>query len=232
MRDYAELYTRWFEYATFQPNMRAHGSREHNEVWSFGKAAEPILEKYLRLRYQLMPYLYSLGHATHESGAPFMRGLFLDFTNDPQALAVTDEYMFGPALLVAPVTEQGRTEREVYLPAGTDWYDFWTNKRYHGGQRMTVPAPIDTLPLFVRAGSILPMGGPISSTEQKQAIAEVRVYAGADGRFGLYNDDGKTYAYEQGTFDLTQLRWSDAEQRLTQSGPRAWTDDAVIHVVR
>jgi len=136
---------RWFEYGAFQPNFRSHGSRKHNEVWSYGKAAEPILEKYLRLRYQLMPYIYSLGYSANQTGAPFMRGLFLDFGSDPQVANIGDEYMFGPALLVAPVTEQGATSRSVYLPAGTDWYNFWTNERLHGGQRITVAAPIDTI---------------------------------------------------------------------------------------
>ncbi len=122
--DYPELYVRWFEYGAFQPNFRTHGTRNHNEVWSYGKQAEPILEKYLRLRYQLMPYIYSLAWQTHETGAPFMRGLFLDFPGDPNVANIGDEYMFGPALLVAPVTDQGATERSVYLPAGSRLVQF------------------------------------------------------------------------------------------------------------
>ena len=216
--DYPELYVRWFEYGAFQPNFRTHGSRPENEVWSYGKQAEPILEKYLRLRYELMPYIYSLGHGAHETGAPFMRGLFMDFGDDPNVANIGDEYMFGPALLVAPVTEQGRTSRSVYLPAGTDWYNFWTNERVHGGQRVTVAAPIDTIPVFVRAGSILPLGAPVESTNEVQKIAKLKVYAGADGAFDLYRDDGTTYAYEQGKFDLTHLRWSDAAGKLTHAG--------------
>ena len=144
-----------------------------NEVWSYGKQAEPILEKYLRLRYQLMPYIYSLGYQTWLTGAPFMRALPLDFPNDPKVADLRDEYMFGPAFLVAPVTEQGATSREVYLPAGTDWYNYWTNERVKGGQTITVAAPIDTLPLFVRAGSILPLGAPVESTHEKQAIEKI-----------------------------------------------------------
>ncbi len=124
--DYPELYTRWFEYGAFEPNFRTHGSRRYNEVWSYGKQAEPILEKYLRLRYQLMPYIYSLGYQTHQTGAPYMRALFMDFPQDAKVADIGDEYMFGPAFLVAPVTEQGATSRMVYLPAGTDWYNFWT----------------------------------------------------------------------------------------------------------
>jgi alpha-D-xyloside xylohydrolase len=216
--DYPELYVRWFEYATFQPNMRAHGSRDHNEVWSYGKQAEPILEKYLRLRYELMPYIYSLGYFSHWTGAPFMRGLFMDFGSDPRTAGITDEYMFGPALLIAPVTEQGMTSRDVYLPAGTDWYNYWTNERVHGGQCIKVSAPIDTLPIFVRAGSILPLGAPIESTNEKQAIASVHIYRGADGDFALYGDDGSTYAYENGASQITHLHWSEASAKLDVAG--------------
>jgi alpha-D-xyloside xylohydrolase len=216
--DYPELYVRWFEYGAFQPNFRAHGSRPQNEVWSYGKQAEPILEKYLRLRYTLMPYLYSLAWRTHQTGAPFMRGLFMDFGDDPKVADIGDEYMFGPALLVAPVVEQGRTTRDVYLPAGADWYNFWTNEKLHGGQAVTVAAPIDTLPLFVRAGSILPMGVPVESTNEPQALQEVRVYPGRDASFDLYNDDGSTYAYETGATQLTHLRWSERDQKLTHTG--------------
>jgi alpha-D-xyloside xylohydrolase len=216
--DYPELYVRWFEYGAFQPNFRSHGSRPQNEVWSYGKQAEPILVKYLRLRYQLMPYLYSLAHMAHQTGAPFMRGLFMDFGNDPKVANIGDEYMFGPALLVAPMTEQGRVSREVYLPAGADWYNFWTNERVHGGQTITVDAPIDILPLFVRAGSILPLGEAVESTNQLQKIATLRVYSGADADFEYYNDDGTTYSYEKGQFEFTHLHWSDATQTLSRSG--------------
>jgi len=231
--DYPELYVRWFQYATFQPNMRAHGSRNFNEVWSYGKQAEPILEKYLRLRYQLMPYIYSLGYFSHQTGAPFMRGLFMDFGSDPKTASITDEYMFGPALLIAPITEQGATSRDVYLPAGADWYNFWTNERLHGGQHITVAAPIDTIPIFVRAGSILPLGAAIESTNEKQAIASLRVYPGADSDFTLYSDDGNTYAYEVGKSTITHLHWSDATGKLQHTGAAAWSapDNSIVSIV-
>ncbi len=216
--DYPELYTRWFEYGAFQPNFRSHGSRPHNEVWSYGKQAEPILEKYLRLRYTLLPYIYSLGWQAHQTGAPFMRGLFLDFGSDPQVADIGDEYMFGPALLVAPVTEQDATTRSVYLPAGADWYNFWTNEKVKGGQRVTAAAPIDTIPVFVRAGSILPMGSPVESTNDTQSIQTIRVYPGADGSFTLYTDDGTTYAYEKDVYSATVMTWNDAQRKLTQAG--------------
>ena len=231
--DYPELYTRWFEYGAFLPIFRAHGSRLYNEVWSYGKQAEPILEKYLRLRYQLMPYIYSLAHYNYQTGAPYMRALFMDFPHDPKVADMGDEYMFGPAFLVAPVTEQGATTRKVYLPAGADWYNYWTNERVHGGQPIQVDAPIDTLPLFVRAGSIVPMGEPIESTNQVQRIAKVRVYPGADADFALYQDDGKTYAYEKGDSHITNLHWTDAAQKLTHEGAAAWTkpDSEILEVV-
>jgi alpha-D-xyloside xylohydrolase len=232
--DYPELYTRWFEYATFLPIFRTHGSRKFNEVWSYGKAAEPILEKYLKLRYQLMPYIYSLGYKTYETGAPFMRALFMDFPNDPKVGNLGDEYMFGPSFLVAPVTDQGATSRTVYLPAGADWYNYWTNERIHGGQEIRAEAPIDTLPLFVRAGSIIPLGAPIESTKDTQRIAKIRIYTGADGDTTLYQDDGMTYAYEKGESSITHLHWDDSMQQLKHSGAQAWTepDSAIIEVVK
>jgi len=229
--DYPELYVRWYEYGVFQPNFRTHGTRKYNEVWSYGKQAEPILEKYLRLRYTLIPYIYSSAYFTHETGAPFMRALFMDFPNDPNVADIGDEYMFGPAFLVAPVTSQGQTSKSVYLPAGTAWYDYWTNRRYEGGQTIQVSAPIDRIPLFVRAGSILPLGSQVESTHDNQTIAQVKVYPGADGNFTLYKDDGLTYAYEKGAFQVTHLHWDDAAKKLTQTGSKAWNNDDVIQVV-
>lgn len=232
--DYPELFVRWFEWGAFQPVMRAHGEREHNEVWSYGKQAEPILEKYLRLRYQLMPYTYSLAYRTYQTGAPFMRALFMDFPHDPKVSDIRDEYMYGPAFLVAPVTEQGAISRKVYLPAGSDWYNYWTNEQIKGGQEITVSAPIDTLPLFVRAGSIVPLGSTILSTQQPQAIASVRVYPGADADFTLFSDDGTTYDYEKGSGSITKLHWDDAAHKLTHEGAAAWSgaDTNVVNVVR
>ena len=216
--DYPELFVRWFQYSTFCPTFRSHGNRRENEVWSFGKAAEPILVKYLKLRYQLLPYIYSQAYSSKETGAPFMRALFMDFPNDPNAVTANNEYMFGPAFLVAPVTSQGATERSVYLPAGTDWYDFWTNHRSHGGQTITVKAPIDTLPLFVRAGSIVPLGSDVENTQTPQTVAAIRVYPGADGDFQLYHDDGHTYRYETGAFTTVRLQYQDATNKFSIQG--------------
>jgi alpha-D-xyloside xylohydrolase len=231
--DYPELFVRWFQWGVFQPVMRAHGEREHNEVWSYGKQAELILEKYLRLRYQLLPYTYSAAYQTYQTGAPYMRALFMDFPNDPHVADIPDEYMFGPAFLVAPITDQGATSRQIYLPAGTDWYNYWTSERVHGGQTITAAAPIDTIPLFVRAGSIVPLGSAIESTRTPQSIASVRVYPGADANFALFSDDGTTYVYEHGGGKRTTLHWDDAAQKLTHTGDAAWSgsDSAVVTVV-
>jgi alpha-D-xyloside xylohydrolase len=229
--DYPELYVRWYEYGVFQPNFRTHGTRPHNEVWSYGKQAEPFLEKYLRLRYELMPYIYSLGYYTHKTGAPFMRALFMDFPRDPKVVDISDEYMFGPAFLVAPVTSQGQTTKSVYLPSGTSWYNYWTKERFEGGQTIQVNAPIDTIPLFVKAGSIVPLGSPIESTHDKQSIAHLMVYPGANGDFTLYNDDGVSYAYEKGGSHIAHLHWNDATHKLTQSGDTAWSGAVIPEVV-
>jgi alpha-D-xyloside xylohydrolase len=231
--DYPELFVRWFEWGAFQPVMRAHGERDHNEVWSYGEQAEPILAKYLKLRYQLLPYTYSAAYRSYQTGAPYMRALFMDFPTDPKVADIPDEYMYGPAFLVAPVTEQGATQRTVYLPAGCDWYNYWTNERLHGGQTIVVDAPIDTLPLFVRAGSIVPLGSEVGSAQQPQTIASVRVYSGANSSFTLFQDDGKTYGYEKGNGSVTKLTWDDRAHHLKQEGAPAWTgpDASVVRVV-
>ena len=231
--DYPELFVRWFEWGAFQPVMRAHGERNHNEVWAYGKQAEPILSKYLRLRYQLLPYTYSAAYRSYQTGAPYMRALFMDFPDDPKAADIPDEYMYGPAFLVAPVTEQGATHRTVYLPAGGDWYNYWTNERLHGGQTITADAPIDTLPLFVRAGSIVPLGSEVLSASLPQTIASVRVYPGANGSFTLFQDDGNTYSYEKGAGSSTRLTWDDAAHHLTHEGAPGWNgpDDSVVRVM-
>jgi alpha-D-xyloside xylohydrolase len=219
--DYPELVVRWYQYGTFTPTLRAHGLRKEAEAWSYGKEAEAVISKYLKLRYTLMPYLYSLGKHTYDTGAPFMRALFMDFPNDPKVFNIGDQYMFGPAFLVAPVTEQGRESREVYLPAGSDWYNYWTNEKLAGGQTVTVAAPIDVIPLFVRAGSIVPMGVDIPNTATAQALKEIRVYPGRNAELKLYDDDGVSHDYEKGIGRVTRLKWDDEAGQLTAEGDKA-----------
>jgi alpha-D-xyloside xylohydrolase len=216
--DYPELLTRWFQYGTFLPTLRLHGDRKHAEIWEFGQQAEAIMARYDRLRYQLIPYIYSQAKATWDSGAPFMRPLWMDFPHDANVADIGTQYMFGPAFLVAPVTQQGQTEQDVYLPAGSDWYNFWTNEKLAGGRWVKVAAPIDQMPVFVKAGSIVPFGAEIQSTASKQAIAELRVYPGKDGAFALYDDDGVSYDYEKGKGTQVRLQWNDSAGRLSVSG--------------
>lgn len=232
--DYPELFTRWFAYNTFTPTLRIHGQRPGSSaIWDYGKAAEPVLAGFLKLRYALMPYLYSLGYQTYRTGAPFMRALFMDFPSDPKVATIGDQYMFGPAFLVAPVTEQGVTSRPVYLPAGSDWYDYWTEQRYTGGQTIDAAAPIDRIPLFVRAGSIVPMGAPVQNTSSRQPIEAIRVYPGRDASFTLYDDDGTTNAYVSGKGSSATLRWDDRAGRLTASGklPTGQGVDGLVRVI-
>ncbi|MGN6423142.1 MAG: glycoside hydrolase family 31 protein [Asticcacaulis sp.] len=217
--EYPELLTRWFEYGTFLPTLRLHGSRKHTEIWATGPQAEAIMARYDKLRYELLPYIYSSAKHTYDTGAPFMRALWMDFPNDPKVADIGTEYMFGPAFLVAPVTEQGQTEKNVYLPAGTDWYNYWTNEKVTGGQWVKVASPIDEIPLFVKAGSIIPFGSDIPSTATKQSITSLKVYPGTDGTFSLYDDDGHTYDYETGKGTMiTTLTWDDAKGVLSATG--------------
>ncbi|MBB3227613.1 alpha-D-xyloside xylohydrolase [Luteibacter sp. Sphag1AF] len=215
--DYPELLARWFQYGAFTPTLRVHGLRKQVEVWSYGEGAEGVMVKYLKLRYTLMPYLYAMGKHTYDTGAPFMRALYMDFPNDPQVSNLGDEYMFGPAFLVAPVTEQGVEHRDVYLPQGSDWINYWTGEKFTGGRHVTVAAPIDIIPLFVRAGSIIPMGVDIPSTATKQPLASIRVYPGKDADFTLYDDDGVTNDYEKGAGKSIRLHWDDKARKLTAS---------------
>ncbi|CAM3291502.1 MULTISPECIES: glycoside hydrolase family 31 protein [Sphingomonas] len=232
-RDYPELFVRWFQYNAFTPTLRIHGQRPGTALWDYGTAAEPILASALRLRYALMPYLYALGRQTSQTGAPFMRALFMDFPNDPAVKDLGDEYMFGPAFLVAPVTEQGQTKRRVYLPGGTDWYDWWTDKRYTGGQWIEAAAPIDHIPLFVRAGSIVPMGVVMPSTAATQNLESIRVYPGRDTSFTLYDDDGTTNAYRKTGGRSATLRWDDKARRLAASGrlPTGQSPEPLVKII-
>jgi alpha-D-xyloside xylohydrolase len=147
-----------------------------------------------------------------------MRALWMDFPHDAKAAATGNEYMFGPDFLVAPVTSQGQVRKRVYLPAGTDWYDYWSNARVSGGQTISVDAPIDRIPVFVRAGSILPLGAAVPSTATPQSIEQIKVYPGRDADFDLYDDDGVSYSYQHGGGRVTHLHWDDAARSLTASG--------------
>ena len=214
---YRELFVRWFEYGAFCPIFRVHGTRvpDVNELWSYGPDAQEILTKYDKLRYRLMPYIYSLAWQVTHDGYTIMRPLVMDYREDVTAQNIGDQFMFGPALMVAPVTDPGVDTRRLYLPKST-WYDFWTGEKLAHNGFETVPAPLATLPLLVRAGSIVPMGPEIQYSNEKPADPiELRVYAGADGDFTLYEDDNLTYDYEKGAYATIPISWDNATKTLT-----------------
>lgn len=213
---YRELFTRWFQFGAFCPLFRVHGSGPSKEMWKFDSATDAILVKFDELRYRLLPYIYSTAWQVTSADDTMMRPLVMDFRTDPRALVVSDQYMFGRALLVNPVVTKGATSRSVYLPAGQDWYDFWTGQRIAGGKTIDAPAAIDSLPLYVRAGSIVPMGPVVHYAEEKPgAPLELRVYRGADGAFTLYEDDGNSYSYEKGEYAEIPIAWNEAAKKLT-----------------
>jgi alpha-D-xyloside xylohydrolase len=213
--EWAELNARWFQFGTFVPLLRLHGELQPREPWTFGDAYETIV-KFDRLRYRLLPYIYSLAGAVTHDADTMMRPLVMDFPGDAAARKVVDEYMFGPALLVAPVTEYKARRRPVYLPGKTKWYDFWTGAAVAGGQTIDAPAPYDSMPLYVKAGSIIPFGPELQYTAEKPANPiTLYVYGGADGAFTLYEDDGLTYGYERGAFTRIPIQWNDAAKVLT-----------------
>ncbi len=214
---YRELYVRWFEFGAFCPIFRAHGTRttNQNEVWSYGPEAQKILVAYDKLRYRLMPYIYSLAWKTSSEGYTIMRPLVMDFREDVRAQNVGDQFLFGPAILVNPVTEPGAITRRLYLP-NAQWYDFWTGTSIQGGRSLNAPTTIDRMPLYVRAGSILPLGPDVEYATQKSADPiELRVYRGANGTFTLYEDENDTYDYEKGLYATIPFAWDDSTQSLT-----------------
>lgn len=227
---YRELYVRWFQYGAFLPIFRSHGTDCRREPWHFGNEGEMFydaLVKANRLRYHLMPYIYSLAGDVWKQDGTMLRMLAFDFAQDEKALMVSDQFMFGPALMVCPVTkpmyyEAGNKEitdsdktRKVYLPQGTDWYDFHTFEKYTGGQEITVKADIDSIPVFVKAGSVIPTceaGVSVAALEGKDIT--LKVFAGADGKFTLYEDSGDGYGYENGEYALTHITYDDKTKKV------------------
>ncbi|MBO7466940.1 MAG: DUF5110 domain-containing protein [Bacteroidaceae bacterium] len=235
-----ELYTRWFQWGTFMPLMRNHCSSPMvSELFNFGEKGDwayDAMVDAVRLRYRLLPYIYSLAGATVQHSGTIMRPFVMDFPRDKRAIRLNDEYMFGPALLVKPVTDPLYTWKDernrgheifpdvskaaapvnVYLPEGTRWYDFFTSAPAEGGRQIMRPCPISEIPVYVRAGSILPLGPDVQySSEKPWDDLEVRVYAGADGSFILYEDEGDNYNYERGLFTEIPFRWDEGNHTLT-----------------
>jgi len=236
-----ELYIRWFQFSSFCPLFRSHGRTWKLRLpwgWNMGDPGpielepyhspaglpdpkefhnpevEPICRKYLDLRYRLMPYLYSAVRQAHDTGMPIMRALWLHYPDDARAVERGDEYLWGRDLLVAPVVEKGATFKRLYLPRGL-WYDFWTERKVDGGREIVAAVDLATMPIYVRAGAVLPLG-PVKqyTAETTDEPLTVRVYPGADGSFTLYEDDGVTFDYEQGRFMRLELHWNEGERRL------------------
>jgi alpha-glucosidase/alpha-D-xyloside xylohydrolase len=233
----AELHVRWFQFGAFSPVFRAHGRNWHLRLpwgWNGGDGGpfesgnwradpaelrntdvEPICRKYMELRYRLMPYLHTAVRECHDTGLPIMRALWLHAPDDAAAVARGDEYLWGPAILVAPVVEKGATTRRVYLPRG-EWVDFWTEERVAGGREIDRAVDLATMPLYVRAGSVIPMGPVKQYTgEPSTEPTSLVVYPGADGQSSWYEDDGRTFGYRNGEFMRVTMTWRDATRRLS-----------------
>lgn len=232
--NYRELYARWIQFGAFCPMMRSHGTDAPREIYQFGKKGDKIydaIEESIDLRYRLLPYIYSTSWDVTAHQSTMMRALAMDFADDKQVWNIDNQYMFGKSLLVCPVTDSMYSKRgttvnvedysrikthEVYLPKGTDWCDFWTGERLKGGQTVQKEAPIDIIPLYVKAGSILPFGPKVQyATEKKWDNLEIRIYPGADGEFTLYEDENDNYDYEKGMYSTITLTWDDAKKVLT-----------------
>ena len=231
---FQELYVRWFQFGAFCPMMRSHGTDIPREIYNFGGKGDwayDVQEKFINLRYRLLPYIYSTAWDVTANASTMMRALAMDFAGDQKVWDINNEYLFGKSFLVCPVTESLYVRDEngdkradfdsvrsqtIYLPAGSDWADFWTGEQIKGGQELVRPVPIDIMPLYVKAGSIVPMGPSLQYTnEKKPAMLEIRVYEGADGSFTLYEDENDNYNYEKGVFATIALTWNDRSKELT-----------------
>lgn len=219
LKEWRELNTRWYQFGAFAPLFRAHGQWPFREVYNIAPEDHPAynsIVKYTKLRYNLMPYIYSLAGKTYFDDYTIMRPMVMDFTADLNTRNLKDQYMFGPAFLVAPVYKYGARDREVCFPAGETWYDFYTGKAVKGGQTLKVDAPYETMPLFVRGGSIVPAGGDIQYAAQKSdEPVTIVVYGGRDGDFTIYEDEGTNYNYEKGAFSKIRLEYNDKTNELT-----------------
>ena len=228
--EYRELYARWIQFGAFCPMMRSHGTDAPREIYQFGKKGDKIydaIEKYINLRYRLLPYIYSASWDVTANQSSLMRALVMDFDRDKQALNINDEYLFGKSILVCPVTDAMYSKdmkedfgtvrsRELYLPNGAEWFDFWTGEKLKGGQTIKKETPIDIMPLYVKAGTILPIGPKVQyATEKKWDNLEIRIYEGANGEFTLYEDENDNYNYEKGICSTISFAWNDMKKTLT-----------------
>ncbi len=212
---YTELFVRWHQFGVFNPMFRIHGAGNGKEIWTFDPATQKILIDDVKLRYRLLPYIYATSWDVTAHQGTMMRALAFDFRTDPKALAVTDQYMFGKEVLVAPVLQAGATARNVYLPGPDGWYDFWTGARQAGGRTVSAATPLAHIPLFIRAGSILPLG-PVKpyADAPSDEPTELRVFPGKDGDLTYYDDAGDGYGYQKGQYATIAMRWNDTSHTL------------------
>ena len=227
---YCELFTRWYQWGAFLPVFRGHGTDVRRELWNFDHKAAPFYDALLaanRLRYKLMPYIYSLAGDVYLNDGLIIRPLSYAFTLDKDTWDIFDQYMFGDQMMICPVTEPmyfGKCEkterytRRVYLPAGCDWYDMYTDKKYAGGQWIEADAPLEKIPVFIKAGAVIPMTGEALSVAELSPDITLHVYPGADGCFNLYDDAGDGYGYEKGEYTLKEYKWDDAKRKLSENG--------------
>lgn len=232
--DYRELYVRWLQYGAFTPMMRSHGTSTPREIWQFGKKedwAYDAIEKFIKLRYKLLPYHYSLSWDVTANSGSIMRMLSMDFPEDQSVYDMGSQYMYGKSFLVVPITESFYAKGEnaestidfsqtqtypVYLPKGTSWFDFWTNEKISGGQTINRETPINLMPLYVKAGSIIPFGPDVQfATEKKWSELEIYIYPGQDTEFTLYEDENDNYNYEKGFYSTIKMIWNESEQSFT-----------------
>lgn len=238
--EYRELYVRWLEFGAFCPMMRSHGTDAPREIYQFGQKGNKYYDaiaKFINLRYRLLPYIYSTSWEVTANQSSMMRALVMDFPKDKRAIDINDEYLFGRSVLVSPVTNamyvkpevSGKDtiqvedfstikSKETYLPAGTDWYDFWTGEKFAGGNKVNKQTPLDIIPLYIKAGSIIPIGPSVQYAEEKKwDTLEIRIYPGANGKFVLYEDENDNYNYEKGIYSTIMLDWDDRKKTLSIS---------------
>ncbi len=214
-KNYHELLIRWFQWGAFNPIFRVHGYMSETEPWKYGQLVEEMIREVLHWRYQFIPYIYSEAWQITKNGSTIMRPLVMDFGNDPNAINQPYEFMFGHSLLIAPIVEAGARKREVYLPQSVNWFNFWTGESIEGGRNVTVDAPLNKIPLFVKAGSIIPIGPVVQHTNGYPSdTLEIRIYEGADGTFTLYEDEGDNYNYEKGMYSVIDFIWNEAKKTL------------------
>ena len=231
LKEWRELQARWNQFGCFVPLYRTHGQWPTREVWNIAPADHPAYKTivaYDKLRYRLMPYLYSMAGMVHFKDYTMMRGLVMDFNGDDNVYDIKDQWMFGPALMACPVGEYQKYSRNVYLPKQKGWYDFYTGKHYAGGQTIVADAPFDKIPVFVPEGSILPVGPEMEWSDQKKAeLIDLYVYAGKDGSYTLYEDEGTNYNYEKGKYAMIDFKYNDAQKTLT-IGARKGSFDGML----